>query len=120
MDSSTGDCTSKRRRMDHQDPPQIHKSEELWLPDGNIVIVASDGIAYRVHKSFLGLHSEVFRDLFSAASTSADEKFENCDVVRLPDRSEDVYHLLKALHFREYVFPTISTLAAAHPSCGQV
>lgn len=100
MDPSTVHQTSKRRRA--EDPePQIHKSGDLWLPDGNIIIVASDDIAYRVHKSFLALHSEVFRDLFSAEGTSADQTFEDCDVVRLPDSSEDVCHLLKALHFRQ-------------------
>lgn len=101
MSSDIASRTNKRRRTDDQEA-QIHKNEELWLPDGNIVIVASDGTAYRVLKSFLGLHSEVFRDLFSAANTSSDEKFDDCDVVRLPDPPRDVYHLLMALHFRRY------------------
>lgn len=29
-----------------------------------------------------------------------DEKFEDCDVVSLPDAPEDIFHLLRALHFR--------------------
>ncbi len=41
--------------------PERH--DLLWFPDGNVVL-ATDSLLFRVHESFLSLHSSVFKDMF--------------------------------------------------------
>ncbi|PIL33297.1 hypothetical protein GSI_04747 [Ganoderma sinense ZZ0214-1] len=111
MDLSTND--KKRRRLDSGDSfdegsgrqqttlDGVQRDQEVWLPDGNIVVTAQK-VAFRIHKSVLALHSEVFRDLFvvsSSASTASDpmEMIDDCPVVKLPDNSIDLRHLFLVL-----------------------
>ncbi|PCH43091.1 hypothetical protein WOLCODRAFT_164232 [Wolfiporia cocos MD-104 SS10] len=42
----------------------LSKDHELWLPDGNVVLVAR-GYAFKVHQSILSRHSEFFEMLFT-------------------------------------------------------
>ncbi len=42
----------------------LRRDLDLWFFDGNIVLVAL-GIAFRVHKSVLACHSDVFRSWFT-------------------------------------------------------
>lgn len=101
----------KRRRTDSGNTMLIMsnatfnftKHPRLWIEDGNIIIVAPDGTAYRLHIGFLSLRSNVFKDLFSAAHTLADEKYEGCGVVRLPDPPVDIRAFFEALYHGRYV-----------------
>ena len=92
---------------------------EFWFSDGSIILVAR-GTAFRVHKTFLGRKSEVFRDMFALAqpelssfmeaedaSSDVDispavvqgHQLEGCPVVCLHgDSPVDVEHLLYALY----------------------
>ncbi|TFK82912.1 hypothetical protein K466DRAFT_555880 [Polyporus arcularius HHB13444] len=73
------------------------RDEELWLSDGNVVVVAQHAVAFRVHKSLLAQRSEVFRDLFSLPSSGTEETLDGCPVVHLIDPPDDLRHLLSVL-----------------------
>ena len=46
-----------------QERASLVRSEEVWFDDGNIILVAENK-AFRVHRSMLVRHSQVFKDLF--------------------------------------------------------
>ncbi|TFY73272.1 hypothetical protein EWM64_g10740 [Hericium alpestre] len=73
---------------------------ELWFEDGNIILVA-EGVGYRVHRSMLCIHSEIFNDIFGVADPASSDIFDGCPVIALPDTREDIYNMLKAIHFRQ-------------------
>jgi hypothetical protein len=74
------------------------RSEDIYLDDGNIVLVAQD-VAFRVHRSQLARHSEVFCDMLALAEQPTDaEAFDGCPVVRLSDMCKDVSELLRVLY----------------------
>ncbi|KAI0713844.1 hypothetical protein C8Q76DRAFT_651029 [Earliella scabrosa] len=71
-----------KRARTTSDAPAVERHPEVWLSDGNIIVVSRQ-VAFRVHKSILSHHSEIFRDLFSLPDQGADEMMEGCPVVRL-------------------------------------
>ncbi len=77
----------------------VQKDDQVWFSDGNIIVVAANKIAFRVHKSILSLRSEVFSDLFSLAYAEAAtaETMDGCPVVHFSDSSEDIHHLFLVL-----------------------
>lgn len=82
------------------DSQQMIRDPDLWLEDGNVVIVAQD-TAFRVHRGLLSRHSEVFSGLFTLAQPddqALTERYDGCPVVRVPDSSHDFRHLLRALY----------------------
>ncbi len=114
--SSDRDPSRKRARVEpdpdaHIDKTpdwDIQKDEQVWFSDGNIVIVAANKFAFRVHKCILSLRSEVFRDLFSLAYAEAAtaEVMDGCPVVHLTDSPEDIRHLFLVLCCgKKYVTP---------------
>jgi len=87
----------------------------LWFPDGNVVL-ATDSLLFRVHKSVLSLHSSVFKDMFDIAFTPAgnfpgssgeqvgainarsSEEYEGLPLVLMAgDNGKEVAHLLQAV-----------------------
>ena len=84
-------------------PDVIKQSDEFWIPDGNIVLVAG-GTAFRVYKGLLTLQSTVFADLFASSSPRAEESYDGCPLIRLMDSPQDLAHLLRVL------LPTSRTL----------
>ncbi|KAH8093930.1 hypothetical protein BXZ70DRAFT_372820 [Cristinia sonorae] len=95
----------KRRRV--QDPEHGQSTSakpstpctrgDLWLDDGNVILVAQDGTGFRVHRSVLTANSEIFRDMFMIPQPEDAEKWDGCDVVRLPETRKDLGHLLNVL-----------------------
>ncbi|KAF8509838.1 hypothetical protein JB92DRAFT_2831819 [Gautieria morchelliformis] len=76
----------------------LRRSEELYMDDGNLIVAAKD-VAFRVHRSILARHSEVFRDMFEVVSLPSDaEIYDGHPVVPLSDAPEDVLRLLCALY----------------------
>ncbi|KZT66662.1 hypothetical protein DAEQUDRAFT_767876 [Daedalea quercina L-15889] len=73
------------------------RDEKIWLDDGNTVIIA-EKTAFRVHRSVLSLHSEVFRDLFTVPPSASEETLEGCPVVRVSDTADDMRHVLWDLY----------------------
>lgn len=76
-----------------------------WKEDGNIVL-AAEGKYFRVHRSILSAHSEVFKDMFESCidSNGAEKDYiELCPIVHLHDAANDVQIMLKALYDRRQV-----------------
>nr|VWP01109.1 Two-component-like hybrid sensor histidine kinase 1 [Ganoderma boninense] len=74
----------------------LKRDPDIWLEDGNIVIVARD-VAFRTYRGLLTKQSTVFADMFGAGDLAADESLDGCPVVRLPDAPSDLKHLLHSL-----------------------
>ena len=74
----------------------LKRSEEFWIPDGNIVLIAGE-TAFRVYRGLLTLQSTVFADLFASSSPCAEESYDDCPAIRLTDSPEDLAHLLRVL-----------------------
>ncbi|KAI0776588.1 hypothetical protein BD413DRAFT_602162 [Trametes elegans] len=94
---SVVNVSAKTLETDDSAFPGVERSRDYWFNDGNIVLIVRD-IAYKIHKSVLSRHSEVFRDLFSAPSTAADAYFDGCPALCLSESPEDVGNFLKALY----------------------
>jgi len=77
---------------------------EPWKEDGNIVL-AAEGKYFRVHRSVLSAHSEVFKDMFDCPHPIEVEKdfVEFCPVIHLHDAATDVQIMLKAMYDRRCV-----------------
>ena len=81
-------------------PPSIQKDEKLWFEDGNIVLVASNAVAFRVYKGLLSRTSPVFRDIFAIGQDDAPgaEMMDGCVVVHVTDFPEDLRAFLKMIY----------------------
>ncbi|KII91563.1 hypothetical protein PLICRDRAFT_512971 [Plicaturopsis crispa FD-325 SS-3] len=82
--------------------PNVTRSKSrIWYPDGSIVLSAESTI-FRVHRSILSQHSQVFKDMLECAQPALDEEsIEGCPVVHLPmDSADDVKFLLEAIYDR--------------------
>lgn len=74
-----------------------------WLEDGNIILLVSvedsDAVAFKVHRSVLARHSEVFQAMFEGAQPPPnEEEVERCPVVRMHDVPVELSNLIKALY----------------------
>ena len=70
---------------------------EFWFDDGSVVLSVEKTL-FRVHRTTLCTHSEIFADMFSLPQPPGQDMIEECPVVRLSDRACDFEHLLKALY----------------------
>ncbi|KAH9932290.1 uncharacterized protein B0H18DRAFT_52707 [Fomitopsis serialis] len=73
------------------------KDKEAWFYDGNIDIVA-EGIAFRVHRSVLSLHSDLFRDMLSIPQAQDAGTSSDVPAVDVTDSADDMRHLLLTLY----------------------
>ncbi len=94
------------------------RHDTLWLPDGDIIL-ATNTLLFRVHKSVLSLQSSVFRDMLASPMAedldvnidanevvglaSDSELHEGLPLVILPEDGEDFEHLLKKVYKPRYV-----------------
>ncbi|KAJ7115905.1 hypothetical protein C8R44DRAFT_880310 [Mycena epipterygia] len=94
---------------------ELQRHADLWFKDGSVICQAERTL-FRVHVSQLSRHSALFRDIFtlpqpsrprSSSLSSFDslddtrvmlEECENCPVVFLHDKAEDVTNFLAALY----------------------
>jgi hypothetical protein len=72
------------------------RSETVYFPDGNIVLVAQS-VAFRFYRSMLHIHSKVFRDITKVSSQSGGEVYDGSPVVELSDNAEDLSYTLAAV-----------------------
>lgn len=102
------------------------KDPDFFLDDGNVILLAQSTL-FRVHKSMLSIHSEIFRDMFRISAgriwCSAACQFENplligaalgtdesqevyggVPIVQMSDSASDLRHLINALYKRSWVF----------------
>lgn len=70
---------------------------ELWLDDGNLILVANRHTAFRVYAGLLASQSEIFANLFAVASVSPDEVYDGCPVVPVYDTPGEFAHFLRVL-----------------------
>ncbi|OCH84594.1 hypothetical protein OBBRIDRAFT_390244 [Obba rivulosa] len=85
----------------HESPPSSpllfeKKDELLWFEDGNIILVADRG-GFRLYRGVLSARSAVFRDLFCVPQPGDAEIYEGCPVVRLHDKQDELWYLLRVL-----------------------
>jgi hypothetical protein len=103
--ASASEPSRKRARTEASPAvaPQSSTENEIrrgipWLEDGNIVLQA-ENTQFRVHKSILTAHSDVFRDMFMMPQppiTSGD-MVDGCSIVVMPDSAGDIGALLNAM-----------------------
>ena len=114
MSSPTDSFLASKRPRVFKDKSGVDKetyeSPDLWFDDGNIIIrtVFSENVftVYKVHKSTLASHSNVFYDLFDGPQTAFDtasDYYEGLPVIELPDPPSQCNDFLKALYFPESV-----------------
>ncbi|KZP03563.1 hypothetical protein FIBSPDRAFT_844848, partial [Athelia psychrophila] len=91
---------AKRPRSDPDEgaaPPECIRSSTLWFEDGSIVLEA-ERVRFKVYKGILAANSAIFRDMFALAHAQEGELVDGCPVLRLGDKSQDLAHVLEALH----------------------
>ncbi|KAI0742362.1 hypothetical protein C8Q80DRAFT_1108543 [Daedaleopsis nitida] len=95
-DSTAEENSSRGSGTSSHSTAVLERDNELWLDDGNIVLVAG-GVGFRVYKGLLAAQSPVLCDMFGAGSLRADEQYDNVPVVPLFDSPIDLRHLLRVL-----------------------
>ncbi|KAJ8073278.1 hypothetical protein PM082_020150 [Marasmius tenuissimus] len=98
---------------DDFDPSKHTKHHKFWFYDGSVVLNVENTL-FRVHKSILSAHCEVFETLFTIPQQASlnEERIEGCPVVRLAgDKADDMNDLLSALYFPSH-FDQLQTPSA--------
>ena len=76
----------------------ISRHSEFWFADGSVIVIVGT-TAFRIHKSILSKHSDVFSDLFTVPQPQdGSESMDGCPVVNLPDALSDFVDVMKALY----------------------
>ncbi len=76
----------------------IARDDQVWLQDGNVIIVSEDDVAFRVHLGTIAHRSDIFRDLFALPrSDTSHDMVEGCPAIYLQDPSTNLRHLLLVL-----------------------
>ncbi|KAI0037441.1 hypothetical protein FA95DRAFT_1476849, partial [Auriscalpium vulgare] len=72
------------------------RHKDLWLDDGTLVI-AAEGVLFRVYMSLLARHSDVFKEMFSLPqpATSLVDQVDGCPLVTFHDTASDAAHMLQ-------------------------
>ncbi|KAF8959128.1 hypothetical protein BDZ97DRAFT_1667567 [Flammula alnicola] len=91
---------AKRARMDHSH--EIGENDvvirsKFWFDDGNVILQV-DNTQFRVHRSVLSRHSNVFCDMFNLPQPEDERSPETCPVVPLYDTVEQVTHIISFLY----------------------
>ncbi|KAJ6466354.1 hypothetical protein C8R45DRAFT_1172882 [Mycena sanguinolenta] len=107
---------TKRRRTDDDpddvDAKEIVRSTEYWFDEGNIILQV-ESTQFRLPKSMLSMHSNVFRDMFMMPLPADEPTVEGCPVVILTgDTVEDWTHVLGAI-FPKFLMETPSLALVA-------
>ena len=86
---------------------ELERHSDLWFEDGSVVCRAETTL-FRVHISQLSRHSICFRDMFALATASASsasnedgsevDVLDNCPVIFLYDKADDVASLFTAIY----------------------
>lgn len=78
------------------------RSTKFWFYDGSIILHVQNTL-FRIHKTILGNHSELFSDMFSLPQPPGQVTLEGCHLLTWNDGVDDVIDLLKALYYPTYV-----------------
>lgn len=89
---------------------EVVRDNELWLEDGNIVLVARN-VAFRIYRGVLVTESPVFRDMLKVPQSVNLGTIDGCLVVNVSDSPEDLRNLLRVLYKnRKYVVDILDRL----------
>ena len=79
---------------------EVQKCSDFWFSSGNLVLVASGKLAFRVQGDVLGRKSRVFNDMLAleASRPVSEETMEGCPVVHLTDSSDDFKAFLSFIY----------------------
>ncbi|KAJ6584636.1 hypothetical protein B0H19DRAFT_1015201 [Mycena capillaripes] len=99
--------TKRRRTNDSEDASEtetpLMRSAEYWFDDGNIILQV-ESTQFRLTKSMLSMHSNVFRDMFTVPLPPDEPTVENCPVVILTgDTAKDWIHFLGVVYPKCFV-----------------
>ena len=78
-------------------PLQISR---FWFDDGNVILQA-ENTQFRVHRSLLSLHSNVFKDMFSMpqpTDTTTAPNADGCPVITIFDKASDLEYVLSIFY----------------------
>lgn len=90
----------KRRR---ESDAELKRDREVWLEDGNVVL-ACESTVFRVHRSILAAHCEVFKDMFAVCAPPEDEEmYDGCPLIVMHDKPVDMRRFLKVIIYRKLV-----------------
>lgn len=78
--------------------PTTH-SPQFWFDDGNIIL-QSENVQFRIHRSVLSMHSNVMKDCFSYPQPSDGPAVKGCPVVHVSDSAQDIENLCSLLYAR--------------------
>ena len=92
----------KKRKLEEepnnpQEPKEIIRSKRFWFDDGSVVLQI-ETVQFRVHRSFLAMHSPVFRDMFAFPRSKGAQSVDGCQLVFIPDALKDWQELLLHLY----------------------
>ena len=68
------------------------------MEDGNLVLIADNRVAFRVHRSVITRKSNVFNDMFSLPQPPDAQPTSGPVVIHLPDSPEDLFYFLDAIY----------------------
>ncbi|GJE90726.1 hypothetical protein PsYK624_068700 [Phanerochaete sordida] len=91
------DAPPPRTNVEVMDIACAMECEELWYPDGTVVLQAGF-MRFRVYKGVLSKHSSVFADMFAMPQPVEAGAYEGCPLVVIHDSEEDTRAFLHALH----------------------
>jgi hypothetical protein len=92
----------RQRRDDVQEDTETQplQRSRFWFDDGNVILQA-ENTQFRVHRSLLSLHSNVFKDMFSMPQpmdTATTLNVEGCPIITLSDKASDLEHVLSIFY----------------------
>jgi hypothetical protein len=84
--------------MDPPPLPIITHEHDLWFDDGSVVLYA-ETVGFRVHRSLLSKHCNVFKDMFDIGQPApTDQIIEGCLVIQLHDSPDDLRRFLRLIY----------------------
>ncbi|KIM44191.1 hypothetical protein M413DRAFT_443222 [Hebeloma cylindrosporum] len=93
----------KRQRTDDAQEDaetQPLQRSRFWFDDGNVILQA-ENTQFRVHRSVLSLHSNVFKDMFSVPQPTDPTTMsiaDGCPVITLSDKASDLEYVLSVFY----------------------
>jgi hypothetical protein len=99
MSESQSDTLQPQKASERNSDGDQRTRSQYWFEDGNIVLQAENTL-FRVHRSILSRHSQIFKDTFAMpqAPSQENESIEGCPVVPLSDTAEDLGNIISLLY----------------------
>ena len=92
-----------------------------WYDDGNVVIVAKENTAFRVHLSVLSQWSVMLGHLLENATLKPLANVEGCPCMRIPDDSRDFAYFLTYIYdtsrYVKFFANRLPSLTPFHSAC---